>query len=248
MTHPTYEQWMEYLYGELDSKKQSELKAHLQECSECQADVDSWRNVMTELDKWKLPKKRYVSKGIRWAGRWAVAAVLLIAVGYAVGQLAAGPSVDVEQLRSSLETSLKSSLQPAIRRDVLEQVSGDWQLAFANGYVQLKDELIEQFRDDLDAYAIQILAASNTVTNQLLTELIRSINAAQTQDRRWVAAALEQMERNDIQLKDGLVTLAGYTTDELHRTKQDLAQWITYSQPDNFESETAIPSKERSEK
>ena len=50
MTHPTYEQWMEYLYGELDSKKQSELKAHLQDCPECQANVDSWHSVMTELD------------------------------------------------------------------------------------------------------------------------------------------------------------------------------------------------------
>lgn len=184
----------------------------------------------------------------------AAAAVLLIALGYAIALLRAPRELDADQLHA-LETSLKSSLEPAIRQSLREELSRDWQLTLANNYVQLKDELNQQFQRDLNEFAVWTFAASNTVTNQLLTELIQSINAAQTQDRRWVAAALEQIElnrlRDKVQLANGLETLALYTDDELMRTKQDVAGWIAYSQPDSFvpeEQKSIKNSIERSKK
>jgi anti-sigma factor RsiW len=259
MNHPNHEEWMAYLYKELGRKRQTELKEHLKLCPQCQADVTTWRSVMKELDRWKLPQQhRGASKprwDIKWAARWTAAAVLLIFAGYAVGRVTIAPPPDVEQLHQALETSLKSTLEPAIRQNVAEQLGRDWRLALAGSYLRLKDELSDQFRRELNAYALHTLATSNAVTNELLTELIEAINTAQAQDRRWVAAALEQTELNRLrdksQLINGLETLAAETDNELLRTKQDLAHLLVYTQPGDlvpYESENLNKLDERSEK
>ncbi len=155
----------------------------------------------------------------------AAAAVLLILTGYAVGRLSAPRGPDAEQLQAALE--------PAIRQNLLDEIKNYWQLGLASNYVRLKDELSDQYRNDLDQLAIQTLAASNAVTNELLEELIESINTAQTQDRQWVAAALEQIElnrlRDNARLSNAFATFAVQTEDEL----QNMAQLLSYTQPDS---------------
>ena len=120
----------------------------------------------------------------------AAAAVLLIGLGYAVGRLSTPPP-DMNQLRSALETSLKSSLT--------EEMNRRWQPVFTAGCVQLKDELHQQVRRDLTEFADRILAASGTLTEQRLMELIQLIETARMRDRRQVATALEQIELNRLQ-------------------------------------------------
>ncbi len=162
--------------------------------------------------------------------KYAAAAVLLIACGYTVGRLSAPKTPDIEQLRSAIE--------PAIRENVLQEMGQYMQVGLASGYAQLKDELQQQYRRDLSNFAIQTLAASSTVTNQRLQELIDSINTAQTQDRQWFASSLNQIEHNrrqdKSQLAAGLETLALQTEDELQRTRQDMAQLLIYTQPDSI--------------
>ena len=248
---------------EEDEKWLDELISRVINEGEPQFDAEKWKEKYPE--EFQLLKSRAGQASARQVSIWtaafqsritklAAAAVLLIALGYAAGQIIAPQRLNADQL-DALETSLKSSLEPAIRQSLREELGRDWQLALAGSYVQLKDELNQQFQRDLNEFAVWTFAASNTVTNQLLTELIQSINAAQTQDRRWVAAALEQIElnrlRDKVQLVNGLETLALYTDDELMRTKQDVAGWIAYSQPDTFvpeKSESLIPSNERSKK
>ena len=156
--------------------------------------------------------------------KFAAAAVLLLAVGYATGRLSAPPPLDIEELKAALETSLKSSLEPAIRQDLLEQMNDRWQSAFAAGCAQLKEELQRQVRRDLTEFAAQTLAASGTLTNQRLMKLIQLIEAARMQDRKRIEVALEQIELNRLQDKtrfgNSLVTLAAQTN-ELLGTKQD---------------------------
>jgi hypothetical protein len=157
----------------------------------------------------------------------AAAAVLLIAAGYATGRLAAPQPPDMEQIRAAIE--------PTIRQRLLDETKQYLQLTLANGYIRIQDELRQQYRQDLNRFAMQTLAASNAVTNELLTELIESINTTKTQDLRRIAAALEQMELNRLydktQLVSGLETLAYQTEDELQRTKQDMAHLLSYTQP-----------------
>ncbi len=159
----------------------------------------------------------------------AAAAVLLIIAGYAAGRLSAPRGPDAEQLQAALE--------PAIRRNLFDEMEQYWQLALTSSYAQLKNELSQQYRSDLNQFAAYTLAASGAATNQLLEELIESINTAQTQDRQWVAAAFEQIElnrlRDNAQLSNAFATFAVRTEDELLRTKQDMAQLLSYTQPDS---------------
>ena len=153
--------------------------------------------------------------------------MLLITAGYATGRFSGPRPPDMEQIRAALE--------PAIRQDLLDETKQYLQLSLANGYVRIKDELSQQYRQDLNRVALQSVAASNAVTNELLTELIGSIDEAQNQDRQWVVAALDQIESNRLhdrnQLSNAFVTFALQTEDELMRTKQDVAQVLSYAQP-----------------
>ena len=152
--------------------------------------------------------------------KFAAAAVLLIAVGYATGRLSAPQPLDIEEFKAALETSLKSSLGPALRQDLLEQMNERWQSAFAAGCAQIKEELQRQVRRDLTEFAAQTLAASGTLTNQRLMELIQLIEAARMRERQQITAALEQIEQEKIQLRNGLLAVAAQTN-ELLGTKQD---------------------------
>jgi hypothetical protein len=181
-------------------------------------------------------------KAVKGFPRLAAAAVLLIAAGYITGRLSAPRPPDAQQLYSALE--------PAIREELLGDMKQYWQSSTAATYAQLKDHLVQQYRQDLSQFAAQTLAASTAVTNQLLEELIESINTAQMQDRRWVTTALQQIESNRLQdknqLSDGLATLAVYTDDQLLRTKYDVAKFLSNTQADTIRpnaSETQIQNR-----
>lgn len=166
--------------------------------------------------------------------RYAAAAALLIAGGYLAGRSSSPKPPDAEQLYAMV--------RPAIERELLEPMYQQWQLALASNNAEMKNQLESEFRAQLNEYAVQTLAASGAATNQLLRELIQSINTAQMQDRRWVAKALEQIEmnrmRDQARFANGLETLAVLTEDELQRTKQDVAQLVLYGPPADTMSDT----------
>ena len=141
----------------------------------------------------------------------AVAAVLMIGAGFLAGRLSAPEPVNVQELQAALESSLKSSLVPAIRQELLSQMDDRWQSTLAASNAKVKDELARQVRRDLTEFAAQTLAASGTRTDQRLNELIQLIEAARIQDRQRMAAAFDYIESR---FGNGLVTLAA-RTDEL---------------------------------
>jgi hypothetical protein len=159
--------------------------------------------------------------------RVAAAAVLLIMAGFATGRLLSPKPPDIEQLQAALE--------PAIREQLLDEMKQYWQLGLTASYAQLKDDISQQYQRDLNQIAAYTLAASGAATNQLLENLIESINQAQTQERQWVATALGEIELNrlksDAQLSNAFVTFAA-------QTKQDMAQILSYTQP-----ESLVPTK-----
>ncbi len=166
--------------------------------------------------------ERFASvKGI---ARFAAVAVLFIGAGYVTGRFSAPPPPDMEQLQAALE--------PAIRKNVVAQLSDDLQLGLAHGYVQLRDELSRQHSQDMGRFAAQTFAASNSVTHELLAELIESIDAAQTQERQWFTAAIEQVELNRLRDSTAFASFAVHTEDELERTRRGFAQLLSYGLPE----------------
>ncbi|MHC4118743.1 MAG: hypothetical protein ACYSWO_14685 [Planctomycetota bacterium] len=149
----------------------------------------------------------------------AAAAVFMIGLGYLGGRLSAPAPLDAGQLRADIESSLRASLEPAIRRDVLEEMDTRWESAFAAKSVELKDEFQQQVRRDLMEFAAQTLAYAGNQTNQRLSELVQQIHTARVQDRQRVAEALQYLESNRLQDRSrfgkGLVTLATRTNELL---------------------------------
>lgn len=144
--------------------------------------------------------------------RLAAAAVLLIAVGFVAGRLMPSRPVDIEQLRTALESSLKSSLEEGIQGSLIEQVNRDRESALERYYVRLKDELARQSRREMSELAEMTLTASQMATEQRLAELIRLIEAVRTVDHWQIARALEQIESYRLQDRtrfgESLVSLA----------------------------------------
>jgi len=153
----------------------------------------------------------------------AAAAVLMIGLAYLGGRLSAPAPLNAEQLRADIESSVRASLEPAIRQDLLKELDTRWDSAFAARSVELKDEFQQQVRRDLMEFAAQTLAYTGSQTDQRLAELVEQIHAARVQDRRRVAEALQYLESNRLQDKtqfgNGLVTLAA-RTDELLSAEQ----------------------------
>jgi hypothetical protein len=149
----------------------------------------------------------------------AAAAVLMIGAGYIGGRLSAPKPLDVQELQAALEGPLKSSLVPAVRQELLNEMNDRWQKTLAASNAQVKEELARQVRRDLAEFAAQTLAASGTRTDQRLMELIQLIDAARLQDRRRMAAAFDYMGSR---FGDGLVTLAARTDDLLGAERASL--------------------------
>jgi len=214
--------------------EKNDIEKRLEELGQAIGAGDSIADkVMHRLGTSRAGKPESKSTGtvfiLRRFGKLAVAAVLLVLAGYAGAKLA-GPAVDTNELRIALEDSVRAHLADELRQQ--------WRTELATSYFQLKDELDQQHRRDLNRFALQTIAASNTATNQLLTELIQSINIAQAQDRQWVLAALGQIESNRLadtaQFRNGLQSLAVLTGDEFERTRQDMVQLLVDKQGDSL--------------
>ncbi len=196
---------------------ENQIRRHLKTLSQVEPTSEATDRAMEKVRDNLSDKKKMRESTSLWQfpkrpiAKLAAAAVLLIAVGYTVGRLTT-PQPDMEQLQSALETSLRASLT--------KEMDHRWQTAFTANCVQLKDELQQQVRRDLTEFAVQILAASNTRTEQHLTTLIEKIETARARDRRQTAAAFEKLEFDKSQLGKGLVALAAQTSD-LRDIKQD---------------------------
>ncbi|MHC4425442.1 MAG: anti-sigma factor family protein [Planctomycetota bacterium] len=270
------EQIPELITGSFSAEKAAELQHHISRCPNCskylealQADdkllgdfaeamrpsvgqlensvIDALQHIPSEKPRRAVSTCRTVLRSR--VTKLAVAAVLLIGFGYVAGWLSSRRLPGMEQLKSALESD--------IRRNLLEEINHDRTLALAGYRADLKEqfdelraELDQQHRRDLNEFAVKTLAASSAVTNQLLTELIMSIAAVQTRDRRSVVAALSQIESNRLQdktrFRNGLAAVAVQTADELRQTKLDVAKFIVQAQPDRLMPNAPETSNERS--
>jgi hypothetical protein len=138
----------------------------------------------------------------------AAAAVLMIGAGFVGGRLSAPEPLNVQELQAILESSLKSSLVPAIRQQLNDEIDNRLQLALATERDMLKQELTRQVRHEHQIFAEQTLTAVSNLTDRRLMEFARTLEAARIKERQYVAAAFDYMGSR---LGDGLVTLATRT-------------------------------------
>lgn len=125
MKHPTPEELVSWVYGEANNAK--ELSAHVKECAECRAQVETWRATMKTLDDLPAP---VVRRRFTWAPpvQWAAAAALFLALGIVVGRFAFSSSE--AKLRAAVQNEMTEQIA-AMRAELVQDFEGALQQARA---------------------------------------------------------------------------------------------------------------------
>ena len=207
MNHPTREEWMSYLYDELNGGECSGLAAHLRECPDCTAQVKVWETAREKLDSWRLPVKRARPAFAPAVWKWAAAAAVVLCIGFGVGRLTS-PSVDVEEIRAAIEPEIRT---------------------------QLRQEFSQMLHDEVKQAAAATLVAAGEQTQNLLADYDTALGVKRAADSQAIYAALEQLDAQRVAdyilLKKDVDTVAVNTDASLRNTQQQLVQLADYSSP-----------------
>jgi hypothetical protein len=193
MNHPPQEEWISYLYDEADSGTHSRLKAHLAGCESCRVQLEEWQRVRDRLNSWKLDVPIAMppaNRAFRLLGRWAAAALVMIALGFALGRSAGPSSQDVATLRDALRGELAQIVES--------------QIGAAN----------EQTRAALDEF-VDYYEARRANDKQVIANALSRLDEARTADYLSLRRDLETVALNsDVELRQTrqqLVRLADYS-------------------------------------
>jgi hypothetical protein len=128
MKHPNREEWMSYLYDELETEPRRALDRHLEQCAECRDHVAQWRSTSKQLDAFEVSAARPVASlwpvWVRWATA-AAAAVVILAGGFALGRFTGASRTEVAALRNqiaALATDAESRAIAAARAETQSQL------------------------------------------------------------------------------------------------------------------------------
>jgi len=215
MNHPSRDTWMSHLYGELSSRDRAAADAHLAACPTCQASLRRWRETMARLDQ----DQATLATGRRArSSRWK----------HAVFPMAAAAAL----LATGFWAGRASS--PS-RADVQREVAAT--------ALQIRSDLGERLDEDLRRIAVEIRRADNEARLQWTATLLQSLQAARTDDRRWLLQALESVEARQVldaeMLRQGLVRLAENTGSGFRQAESQVARLASYlpasaAVPDTF--------------
>ena len=109
--HPAPEEWADYLYGELPPDHRARLDDHIRGCAECQRQAGQWRETMSTLDTWKVPRRSRPAQTFTGYARWAVAAAAVLGIGWLGGSLSVPDSATDARLRAELLPALKQEVR-----------------------------------------------------------------------------------------------------------------------------------------
>src|SRR6266446_7247750 len=102
MKHPERDEWVPFIFGEADSDQRRQLESHLKACAECRGEIESWQRSVGRLDSWKLPRMSKPRASFVPLVKWAVAAALVLSVGFGLGRISA-TRIDAQKVRVAVE-------------------------------------------------------------------------------------------------------------------------------------------------
>lgn len=225
--------------GALDAEQAAALRRHLEGCDACgqyaqslreqasslvalgreiEAGMGTRRERAVEALQGVAPAVVGPRRAFPFIGGFvstAVAAALILVTGVGLGRWTAPRPVDVEQLRANLEASIVASLTPAVWESLLAQMEQRVQAGLATSEENLRLDLADQLRGDLQLFAAQFMAGSERHLEKRFAELVQLIEEARLKDRQYVAKALDRIEQNRVHDKTkiglGLQSLATLT-------------------------------------
>ena len=155
MNHPKPEEWAPYVCGEATGAVRRQLKSHLQECRQCREEVETWKQSLARLDKWKLPSRHSASTVSPFL-KWAAAATMVLLSGILVGR-ATAPKLNSEDVRQAIAAEVRRDLTLQVSQLVQEEVARNASLTLASGHRytdQVAQQLYIMLKKDLDTVAV----------------------------------------------------------------------------------------------
>jgi hypothetical protein len=206
MKHPTAEELVSWVYGEVSGRTKRELQAHVDECAECRAQVDVWRATSDALDDLPAPVTRRRWTPVALPVQWAAAAALILALGIAVGRFALPTN----------ETKLRAAFQADMQQQLVaakEQIAQDFQQRYGQAIAQ-----VAAAADAKSAFNNQKLAEEFTI----------ALQQARAEDRANYLTALRDLgAKHDAEvaaLKKGIETVVALADYGFEATEQRFAQ------------------------
>ena len=161
MNHPNREEWAPYIFGEAKPEARQRLTRHLQECANCRAEINIWQRSLNRLDAWEVPDPPRPAAQWAPALRWAVAAGIILCLGFGIGRLSSA-SANAEKVRAAIEPEIRKHLLA----DFEKKRAQDNQAIFA-----ALDKLYISLKRDVDTVAVYTDAGLRQ-TEQQLVELV----------------------------------------------------------------------------
>jgi hypothetical protein len=187
VNHPSAEEWMAYLYDEIVPERKREMHAHLAQCGDCGRQLQEWRSGMAALDDWKLPVMRRRPSAMQPATmlKWAAAAAVVLAVGFAIGRQTSTAVGEVAELRASVA-------QLAQQVESSRATPSEGTLQFLSEYAKANEQ-------------------SRLEDRQTVGLALREMDSRLVKLRTELETVAVNTETGFRQTKEGLTTLATYT-------------------------------------
>lgn len=216
MNHPSREEWMSYLYDELNDNERANQAAHLHVCPDCKTAVENWHGTMQQMKEWRLPPRRAPLQSARPVLKWAVAALFMLGAGVGVGRLALPATADAEKIRAAVE--------PSIRR-------------------QLQTEFAATLRQELDTAAAESRLAAAAEAQRLLNEFARLTEEKRAEELQAFYAALNKLDTQHVvdyaSLRQELETVAVQTAAGLRQAQRQIYALVDFrTEPSSNNSPT----------
>lgn len=235
MTHPTDQDWMAYLYGELPRSSKTALREHLRTCAACQMEVTLWANAKESLGAWKLspPPRDLPVPRVFAACKWALAALVVLGLGFTIGRLTQMDH-DPAALRAALLPQLKTALVPELRREMQAQLEADCRAVLEGDAGAMNNDLRRRLRNLLDDSEAKAVKASTAKTQRALLEFAESYRTDRDQAEQKLLTLFDRAEQaRDAQylsLRRALETVAVVADDKFQRTESRLGELASYAE------------------
>jgi predicted negative regulator of RcsB-dependent stress response len=225
MKHPQREEWVPFLFGEATPATQKRLAAHLEDCRECATEIAAWRRSLGRLDRWRLPSAEQTRANAAPAFRWAVAAAIVLGLGFGIGWLSKPSASNAAELRAQVEASVNAVLASELRQQMAAEIE------------RVSSQAQGQSSNALAALELRLARTSETGLRQVLQGLTDVLNSAREEDRRAFATLLDQVQEQRttdyVSLRKDLETLATLTDDEIRQARSRLSRLDARAPSDN---------------
>jgi len=179
VNHPDQAEWMAFLYNELPSNAKRELQSHLQECSPCAANVQTWRSSMNALDAWKLPVRRRKAIEAVPIFKWAAAAAAVLVIGFFLGRQTSSSSAEITRLKTSV-ARLTDFVEAQSATTISNSIAASAAVANAEtvrlltDYSRLQEEQRAADRQDMNLALRTLDLRLNRIHNDVKTLAVRA--------------------------------------------------------------------------